>query len=63
MTETINGWIQSRSPIIKDTKPSLRERAAAINTKADRIVFKNCTIMSKQDTMGINNDRIYFEKL
>lgn len=59
--ETINSWIQSRSPIIKDTKPSLRERAAAINTKADRIVFKNCTIMSKQDTMGINNDRIYFE--
>ncbi len=42
-------------------KFSPRERSAALYTNADKIQFKNCLIISTQDTIGINDNRVYFE--
>ncbi len=45
----------------KNTKYSPRERCAALYTNADKIQIKNCLVISTQDTIGINDNRVYFE--
>ncbi len=66
--EYINKWIQSRTNVYaytnsagekKTTSP--RERAAAFHCSADKFEAYNCTFIGKQDTMGINSGREYYE--
>lgn len=42
-------------------KNSYVERAAALSTDSDNTIIKNCTIRSKQDTLYIGTNRIYFD--
>ncbi len=60
--EYINNWVQSRTNMnYKGVKGSLRERAAAFYCSADKFEAYNCKFISKQDTMGINSGREYYE--
>lgn len=67
----INEWIQSRTAIKEmgvsgsdydNAENSFRERAAAFYCDADRSQIRGCTIVSKQDTIGINGGRMYFDR-
>ena len=66
----INSWLQSRTyigneynldPEKNGRKDSPRERACALYTASDRVIIRDCRVVSKQDTIGINKNRIYFE--
>lgn len=66
----INGWLQSRTyigneynldPEKNGRKDSPRERACALYTASDRVIIRNCKVVSKQDAIGINKYRVYFE--
>lgn len=66
----INAWLQSRTtigteynldPENKGRTDSPRERACALYTNADKIIIRNCKVISKQDTIGIKDYRVYFE--
>ncbi len=66
--EYINKWLQSRTNLFSyinssgETKlGSPRERAAAFHCSADKFEAYNCKFISKQDTMGINSGREYYE--
>lgn len=60
--EYINNWIQSRTNMTyKGVTGSLRERACAFYCSADKFEAYNCKFISKQDTMGINSGREYYE--
>ncbi len=60
--DTINSYLQSRKDITYNgTTASPRERCAALHCSADMAQFINCTIMSTQDTIGINTGRMYFK--
>lgn len=45
----------------KDKAESPRERCAALYCSADKAQFTGCTVMSTQDTIGINSGRMYFK--
>ncbi len=58
----INAYLQSRKDITFDGYTgSPRERCAALHCSADKAQFINCTVMSTQDTIGINTGRMYFK--
>lgn len=60
--DEINAYLQSRKDITYGgVTSSPRERCAALHCSADKARFINCTIMSTQDTMGINSNRMYFK--
>ncbi len=61
--EYINKWLQSRSNLkeYKGYNGSPRERAAAFHCSADKFEAYNCTFISKQDSMGIDTGREYYE--
>ena len=60
--DTINECLQSRIEITYDgITSSPRERSAALHASADRCSFIGCNIISTQDTIGINNGRMYFK--
>ncbi|MGN1116489.1 MAG: pectinesterase family protein, partial [Candidatus Ornithomonoglobus sp.] len=60
--DEINAYLQSRKDITYGgVTSSPRERCAALHCSADKAQFINCTIMSTQDTMGINSNRMYFK--
>ncbi|MCI5891932.1 MAG: pectinesterase family protein [Clostridiales bacterium] len=60
--DEINNFLQSRTNITyKDVNSSPRERCAALHCSADKAQFINCTVMSTQDTIGINTGRMYFK--
>lgn len=60
--DVINATLQSRTNIdYKGENSSPRERCAALHCSADKAQFIGCTIMSTQDTIGINSGRMYFK--
>ncbi len=60
--DEINTFLQSRTAITyKGVESSSRERSAALHCSADKAQFINCTVMSTQDTIGINTGRMYFK--
>lgn len=61
-SDEINAYLQSRQNITyKGVTASPRERCAALHCSADKAVFINCRIISTQDTVGINDGRMYFK--
>lgn len=60
--DEINAYLQSRQNIdYKGITASPRERCAALHCSADKAVFTDCRIISTQDTVGINDGRMYFK--
>lgn len=60
--DEINAYLQSRKDITYGGYTgSPRERSAALHCSADKAQFINCTVMSTQDTIGINSGRMYFK--
>ncbi len=58
----INKWITSRANMnYNGVTSSPRERAAAFYCSGDKFEAYNCKFISKQDTMGINSKREYYE--
>lgn len=60
--DEINNYLKTREDITyKGVTSSPRERCCALNCSADKAVFIGCTVMSTQDTIGINSGRMYFK--
>lgn len=60
--DEINRFLKGRTSIdYKGVNSSPRERCAALHCSADKASFINCTVMSTQDTIGINSGRMYFK--
>lgn len=60
--DEINAYLKTRENITyKGVNASPRERCCALNCSADKVVFIGCTVMSTQDTIGINDGRMYFK--